>query len=119
LRLLVISTRLGIVIQGSSYAERDTPVGQSRADGYLDRWLTYGGPYTFDGKKLVTSPDLASDPARMVDQVRGVRFEGGKMVLSPPPRPEGGKLGQQGETGQTKVDCWMSSDGCFRGSRAV
>lgn len=50
----------------------------------------YGGPYTFDGKTLITSPDLASQPDRMVDQVRDVRFEGDLMVLSPPARMDTG-----------------------------
>lgn len=59
-------------------------------------WLTYGGPYTFDGAKLVTSPDLASQADRRVDQVRGVRFEkNGQMVLRPPPRAAGGALGEK------------------------
>jgi len=34
--------------------------------------------------------DAASDPSRIgSDQVRGVRFEGERMVLIPPPRPTG------------------------------
>ena len=39
----------------------------------------------------VTRVDAASDPNRIgSDQVRGVRFEDGRMILSPPPRPGGG-----------------------------
>ena len=48
---------------------------------------SYCGNYTFDGSRLVTRVDAASDPSRLgSDQVRGVRFEHGRMILSPPPR---------------------------------
>jgi hypothetical protein len=51
---------------------------------------SYIGQYTFDGTRLVTRVDGASDPSRIgSDQVRGVRFEGERMILSPPPRPAG------------------------------
>jgi hypothetical protein len=34
--------------------------------------------------------DAASDPSRIGgDQVRGVRFEGNRLILSPPPRRQG------------------------------
>lgn len=47
----------------------------------------YTGPYTFDGKQLVTTVDAAPDPSRIgTKQPRGVRFENGLMVLIPPPR---------------------------------
>ena len=53
-------------------------------------YSSYTGMYTFDGKTLVTKVDGASDPARIgSDQVRGVRFEDGLMVLRPPLRPYG------------------------------
>jgi hypothetical protein len=40
----------------------------------------------------VTRVDAASDPSRLgSDQVRGVRFEGELMALSPPPRTSGGR----------------------------
>ena len=52
----------------------------------------YCGNYTFDGTRLVTRVDAASDPTRIgSDQVRGVRFEGELVVLSPPPRHSAGK----------------------------
>jgi len=48
------------------------------------------GNYTYDGEKLITRVDAASDPSRIgSDQVRGVRFEGEYMVLIPPPRRTG------------------------------
>ena len=53
---------------------------------------SYCGAYTFDGATLVTRVDACSDPARMgSDQVRGVRFEGTRLVLMPPPRPVAGR----------------------------
>jgi hypothetical protein len=46
--------------------------------------------YTYDGEKLMTRVDAASDPSRIgSDQVRGVRFENEQMVLIPPPRRAG------------------------------
>lgn len=51
---------------------------------------SYCGIYTFDGARLVTRVDAASDASRIGgDQVRGVRFEGERMILTPPPRRTG------------------------------
>ena len=59
----------------------ELPAGVSR------EYSSYCGNYTYDGKRLVTQVDAASDPSRVgSDQVRGVRFEGERMVLIPPPR---------------------------------
>jgi hypothetical protein len=58
--------------------------------GALREYSSYCGNYTFDGTRLVTRVDAASDPSRIgSDQVRGVRFEDGRMILSPPPRRSG------------------------------
>jgi Lipocalin-like domain len=55
--------------------------------GALRDYSSYCGNYTFDGNRLVTRVDAASDPGRIgTDQVREVRFEGGRMILRPPPR---------------------------------
>ena len=63
----------------------DLPPATERA------YSSYIGSYRFDGARLVTRVDGASDPSRIgSDQVRGVRFEGEHMVLSPPPRPSAG-----------------------------
>jgi Lipocalin-like domain len=63
---------------------RDLPAGASR------EYSSYCGNYTFDGSRLVTRVDAASDPSRIgSDQVRGVRFERDHMILSPPPRRTG------------------------------
>ena len=58
---------------------KELPAGVSR------EYSSYCGNYTYDGEKLVTRVDAASDPSRIGgDQVRGVRFEGGaRMVLIP------------------------------------
>jgi|SRR5579885_2287685 len=65
---------------------REIPAGETRD------YNSYCGNYTFDGTKLVTRVDAASDPSRLgSDQVRGVRFEGELMVLSPPPRQAAGR----------------------------
>jgi hypothetical protein len=50
-------------------------------------YSSYCGNYTFDGERLVSRVDAASDPNRIgTDQVRGVRFDGDHMILIPPPR---------------------------------
>lgn len=65
-------------------SRRELPPGTKREYG------SYCGNYTFDGTTLVTRVDAALDPNRIgTDQVRGVRFEDGLMVLRPPPRPHG------------------------------
>jgi hypothetical protein len=64
---------------------KELPAGVSR------EYSSYCGNYTYDGEKLITRVDAASDPSRIgSDQVRGVRFEGEYMILIPPPRPTGG-----------------------------
>ena len=53
-------------------------------------YASYCGNYQFDGSRLVTRVDAASDPARLgTDQVRDVRFDGERMILRPPPRTRG------------------------------
>ncbi len=53
-------------------------------------YSSYCGNYTFYGSRLVTRVDAASDPSRIgSDQQRGVRFDGDRMILSPPPRRTG------------------------------
>src|ERR1700722_13627380 len=50
-------------------------------------YSSYCGNYSFDGTRLVTRVDAASDPARLgSDQVREVSFAGDRMILKPPPR---------------------------------
>jgi hypothetical protein len=62
-------------------ATPDLPPGTTR------EYSSYCGNYTFDGTTLTTRVDAASDPSRVgSDQVRGVRFEDGLMVLRPPLR---------------------------------
>jgi hypothetical protein len=70
---------------------RSSP-GRSRYDAALSVRARGDGPrhVYFDGSRLVTKVDAASDPSRIgSDQVRGVRFERDLMILSPPPRRAG------------------------------
>lgn len=58
--------------------------------GVARDYSSYCGSYTFDGTRLMTRVDAASDPARLgSDQVREVSHDGDFMVLRPPPRPSG------------------------------
>ena len=47
-------------------------------------FAAYCGQYTFDGTKLVTRVDGASSPDMMEDQVRHIRFEGGRRMIVVP-----------------------------------
>ena len=72
--------------------------------GAKREYNSYIGRYTFDGKTLVTRVDGASDPSRIgSDQVRGVRFEDGLMVLQPPLRPYGDSAPEQRELYWEKI----------------
>jgi hypothetical protein len=63
-------------------------------------YSSYCGNYTFDGDRLVTRVDAASDPARIgTNQMRGVSFDGEHMILRPPPR-------QLGERTEHRVLTW-------------
>ena len=65
----------------------ELPPGAARA------YSSYCGNYTYDGARLITRVDAASDPSRIgSDQVREVSFDGDRMILRPPPR--------QGEAGE-------------------
>lgn len=72
-------------------ARMQAALGDGRAEmpaGTSRFWIAYTGPYTFDGEVLVTRVDDTSDPARLgTDQVRQVRVEGERLVLTPPPSP--------------------------------
>jgi lipocalin-like protein len=77
---------------------RELPAGESRD------YNSYCGNYTFDGARLVTRVDAASDPGRLgSDQVRGVRFEGELVVLSPPPRTLAGSRQEYRELTWQKI----------------
>lgn len=65
----------------------ELPTGAKREYG------GYCGDYTFDGTTLTTHVDAAPNLALIgTAQVRGVRFEGERMVLRPPPRAIDGVL---------------------------
>jgi hypothetical protein len=58
--------------------------------GVRREYSSYCGNYTFDGERLVTRVDAASDPSRIGgEQPREVRFDGDFLILSPPPRGAG------------------------------
>lgn len=64
--------------------------------GARREYSSYCGTYTFDGTRLVTRVDAASDPSRIgSDQVREVRFAGDRMILRPPPRLSQGRTEQR------------------------
>jgi Lipocalin-like domain len=64
--------------------------------GIKREYSSYCGNYTFDGTTLITKVDAAADPSRIgSDQVRGVRFEDGLMVLRPPVRTYNGAAEQR------------------------
>ena len=59
-------------------------------------YSSYCGNYNFDGTRLITRVDAASDPARLgSDQVREVSFDGERMILRPPPRQTAGGAEQR------------------------
>jgi lipocalin-like protein len=61
----------------------ELPAGVSR------EYSSYCGNYTYDGAKLVTRVDAASDLSWIgSDQVRSVRFEGERMVPNPSAAPD-------------------------------
>lgn len=59
--------------------------GRPEASNGKRMFLAYSGPFEFDGVRLTTYVDATSDPSILnVPQVRDVRFDGDKMILSPP-----------------------------------
>jgi hypothetical protein len=72
-------------------------LGDSRppAAGENRFYTSYTGSWRFDGTTLITRVDACSDPTRLgTDQVRGVRTEGERVVLLPPPRMVDGVMQQ-------------------------
>jgi lipocalin-like protein len=65
----------------------------SLPSGVVREYGGYTGDYNFDGTTLTTNVDAAPNPALVgTAQIRGVRFEGERMVLKPPPREIGGVM---------------------------
>jgi hypothetical protein len=59
-------------------------------------YSSYGGPFTFDGKTLETTVDMASDPTRIGSvQIRAVAMVGDQMLLKPPARLYGATTQQR------------------------
>jgi hypothetical protein len=58
----------------------------SLPEGTSRQYSSYCGNYTFDGRTLTTVVDANCDPVRFTaSQVRKVRFDGERMILTPPP----------------------------------
>ena len=77
-------TEDGRMMAVTGSALKEMPPGAARD------YSSYCGDYTFDGTQLVTHVDGASDPTRLGgDQVRKASFDGERLVLRPPPRPNG------------------------------
>jgi hypothetical protein len=75
------------VLVSISDGRPNLPAGTAREYG------GYTGDYSFDGTTLTTNVDAAPNPALVgTAQTRGVRFEGERMVLQPPPRDIGGVM---------------------------
>ena len=66
----------------------------SLPEGTPRQYSSYCGNYTFDGSTLTTVVDANCDPVRFTaPQVRKVRFEGERMVLTPPASRDRGREG--------------------------
>ena len=58
---------------------------KSLPEGALRQYSSYCGNYTFDGSTLTTLVDANCDPVRFTaPQIRKVRFDGARMILTPP-----------------------------------
>ena len=63
----------------------EPPAGEAR------EYVSYMGRYEFSGDTLSTRVDGSTDLSRIGgDQVRGVRFDGERLTLTPPPRAKYG-----------------------------
>lgn len=73
----------GRMIAVISDARTELPAGET-----IREFNSYSGNFEFDGETLITHVDGSSN-AHWVggDQVRGVKFDGDRMILVPPPRP--------------------------------
>ena len=60
------------------------------------QFMSYAGNYRFDGATLITKVDASSVASRIGgEQVRQVRFDGGRMMLNPPRRLFAGTMQHQ------------------------
>ncbi len=64
-------------------ARPELPAGET-----IREYNSYSGNFEFDGETLITHVDGSSNPHWVGgDQLRGVKFDGDRMILVPPPRP--------------------------------
>jgi hypothetical protein len=67
-------------------------------------FLSYSGRFGFDGRQLTTLVDAANDPAMVgTSQVRDVRFDRSRLILSPP-------VGFKGEADVRREYTWEKID---------
>jgi hypothetical protein len=75
--------------------------GRDDLSGGHRMFLSYSGPFEFDGARLTTFVDVSNDPNILNGpQIRDVRFEGDKMILSPP-------VGYRGQTDVHRELTWQ------------
>lgn len=75
--------------------------GQRIPAGPKRMFLSYSGPFEFDGIQLTTYVDVSSDTKIVgVPQVRDVRFVEDRMILAPP-------LGYRGQTDVRRELTWL------------
>ena len=54
------------------------------ADVQMRQLISHCGSYRFEGEKVVTRVDGASNPEMLgTEEIRSVRFEGGRMIVTP------------------------------------
>ncbi len=67
-------TPMGCVMFGAERMIGAIVAGESVCEGQRP-FLAYSGPYTFDGRTLITIADSASNPDMLVRQIREIVFE--------------------------------------------
>src|SRR5262249_14662577 len=63
------------------------------ADATRGILVAYAGKYRFDGTYLVTTPDTASDPGLLTEQIRHLRFDNSGRMTATPVTPLLGRVG--------------------------
>ncbi len=85
---MVTFTQDGRMIAALCDGRMSIPADEPNADER--EYVSYMGAYTVTETMLTTRVDGTNQAERQnTDQVRGVRWEGERIVLTPPPRPKG------------------------------
>ena len=86
----LVLTADGRMMSAISDGRPALPAGEKR------EYSSYCGNFTFDGRRLITRVDAASDPARLgTEQVRDVAFDGEILILRPPMDGHWGEVQQR------------------------